>query len=202
LDVLKRWIQSLPIRVGKSLDEVKGLCRGNFIVTAFALRPYFYEKMHPDAGLEVDKLSVQYFGKFIKVKGVINGFLNQSSIFVNDDMIKSFFIDVFWLNEALIMPKRQRMHFADKSREVQERSVGVFMEIEVDLISKEQSARREDMTESHNRDFAAGFGRKVELLELKMIVRVKVLVEKIGSISFEFVKSLVLMFGRRFLLPD
>ena len=65
-------------------------------------------------------------------------------------MIKSFFIDVFWLNEALIMPKRQRMHFADKSREVQERSLGFFMEIEVDLISEEQSARREDMTESHN----------------------------------------------------
>jgi hypothetical protein len=35
------------------------------------------------------------------------------------------------------------------------------MEIEVDLISKEQSARRKDMTESHNWDFAAGFGRKV-----------------------------------------
>jgi hypothetical protein len=35
-----------------------------------------------------------------------------------------------------------------------------------------------------------------------MIVRVKVLVEKIGSISFEFVKSLVFMLGRGFLLPD
>ncbi len=76
------------------------------------------------------------------------------------------------------------------------------MEIEVYLISKKQGARREDMTESRDGDFAIGFWYKVELLEFKMIIRVKVLVEEVGSVSFEFVESLVLMFGRGLLLLE
>ena len=52
------------------------------------------------------------------------------------------------------------------------------------------------MAESREGDFGIVFWQKVELLEFKMIIRVKVFVEEVGSVSFEFVESLVLMFGR------
>ena len=73
------------------------------------------------------------------------------------------------------------------------------MEISVKLLTKKQGAWSNNILEPTDWYFAIRFRNEVNFLKLEIIIRVKILVEKIRRVSFQFMEGLVLMLCLGFL---
>ena len=96
--------------------------------------------MHPYIMRKVGKLDIDSFEGLVEVECIVNGLFDEPSIFPNHDMIEALLVDTFWFNKRFIVPKREHMQFAYKSRIVRQLLLGRF-KIVVNLLSKQGGTR-------------------------------------------------------------